>query len=183
MARPETAARRYAEAAFEVALAADELDRWQADLRTTAAILGRQDVERVVDNPAMPVEKRLDIVRALLEDRVSAGLLRLVALLVERGRVRLLPRVSDEFTRLLNAERGIVTATVTSAVPLTPDEEAAVRARAEALAGGDVELRTAVDPELLGGITLRIGDRLLDASIRGRLERLRAELHAGARPR
>jgi F-type H+-transporting ATPase subunit delta len=74
-------------------------------------------------------------------------------------------------------------ATVTSAVPLTPDETAAIRSRVEAMAGASVDLTTKVDPDLLGGLTVQVQDRLLDASIRGRLERLRAQLQAGTRPR
>jgi F-type H+-transporting ATPase subunit delta len=183
MARPVAAARRYAEAAFQLALAKGQLDAWQADLATAAEILGRPDVEPTVDSPAVPLAQRLEIVRRLLEPRISAEALRLVRLLVERGRVRSLPQVSEEYTRQLNAHRGVVTATVTSAVPLTGDETAEIRARVEAMAGTTVELRSEVDPDLLGGLTVQVRDQLLDASIRGRLERLRDQLHTGVRPR
>jgi F-type H+-transporting ATPase subunit delta len=114
---------------------------------------------------------------------VSAPALRLITLLVERGKVDTLPRVSEQYNRQLNAHRGVVEATVTSAVPLTDDETAAIRSRVEAMAGSAVELTTQIDPGLLGGITVQVRDRLLDASIRGRLERLRDQLHAGGRLR
>ena len=183
MARPVAAARRYAEAAFQVALAEETLDQWRADLATAAEILGRPDVEPTVDSPAVPLVQRLAIVQQLLGPRISAPALRLVSLLVERGRVSALPRVSGEFNRQLNAHRGVVEATVTSAVPLTADETAAIRSRVEAMAGTAVELTTQVNPDLLGGLTIQVRDRLLDASIRGRLERLRDQLHAGGRLR
>jgi F-type H+-transporting ATPase subunit delta len=183
MARPVAAARRYAEAAFEVAQADGQLDRWKADLATAAEILGRPDVAPIVDNPAVPLARRQQIVEQLLGPRISPKALRLVGLLVERGKVSALPKVSEDYTRQLNAHRGVVEATVTSAVPLTADETAAIRSRVEAMAGSTVELRTAVDPDLLGGLTIQIRDRLLDASIRGRLERLRTQLHAGGRLR
>lgn len=183
MSRPVAAGRRYAEAAFEVALAEDRLDAWQADLRLAADILGRPEVEPVVDSPAVPLDRRLAVADALLESRISPPALRLVRLLVQRGRVSALPRVSDEYTRLLNTHRGVVMATVTSAVPLTDDETAAIRTRVEAMAGASVELTEKVDPDLLGGLTIQVRDQLLDASIRGRLERLRDQLHAGTRSR
>jgi len=183
MARPVAVGRRYAEAAFQVALADGQLDRWKADLATAAGLLGRPDVAPTVDNPAVPITQRLEIVRQLLASRISDQALRLVSLLVERGRGNALPKVSEDFNRLLNAHRGVVEATVTSAVPLTEDETAAIRSRVEAMAGSDVELRTEVDPGLMGGLTIQVRDRLLDASIRGRLERLRDQLHAGTRPR
>jgi F-type H+-transporting ATPase subunit delta len=183
MARSTTAARRYAEAAFQVALRDDELDGWRDDLATAADILGRPEVETVVDSPAIPSAERLAVVAKLLEGRVRPGALRLVSLLVERGRARELGRLSEQYQRQLNAHRGIVVATVTSAAPLTTDETAEIRTRVEAMAGSTVDLRTEVDPLLLGGLTVQIGDRLLDASIRGRLERLRDQLHTGTRPR
>jgi F-type H+-transporting ATPase subunit delta len=183
MARPVTAARRYAEAAFEVALRDDQLDRWSDDLAVAADILGRPEVEPIVHSPAVPLAQRLGLVSGLLESRIQPGALRLVSLLVTRGRVSVLARVAEEYARLLNAHRGVVSATVTSAVPLTADETAAIRSRVEAMAGSAVDLRTEVDPGLIGGMTIQVGDRLLDASIRGRLERLRDQLHAGGRLR
>jgi F-type H+-transporting ATPase subunit delta len=148
-----------------------------------AGIIGRPDVEPVIDSPAIPLAQRQAVVGQLLEGRVQPGPLRLVQLLVARGRVKALARVSEEYQRLLNATRGVVTATVTSAVPLTPDESAEIRTRVEAMAGTAVEIRSEVDPDLLGGLTIQVRDQLLDASIRGRLERLRDQLHAGTRPR
>lgn len=183
MARPVAAARRYAEAAFQVALADGQLDRWKTDLATSAEILGRPDVAPTVHSPAVPLAQRQEIVRQLLGARVSPQALRLVSLLVERGKVTALPKVSEDYNRLLNAHRGVVEATVTSAVPLTADETAEIRSRVEAMAGSAVELRTEVNPDLLGGLTIQVRDRLLDASIRGRLERLRDQLQAGTRPR
>lgn len=183
MPRPVVAARRYAQAAFEVALGDDRLDRWREDLALAADVLGRPEVQPLVESPAVPLAQRSALVEALLGTRVQPGVLRLVNLTVERGRVAILPRIADEFVRQLNAHRGVVMAVVTSAVPLTDDETAAIRSRVEAMAGAEVDLRAEVDPGLIGGLTIQVRDRLLDASIRGRLERLRAQLHAGARLR
>jgi F-type H+-transporting ATPase subunit delta len=183
MARRVAAARRYAEAAFQVAQADGTLDRWQADLASAAELLGRPDVAPVVGSPAVPLSQRQGIVQQLLGPRIAPEALRLVTLLVERGKVDGLRSVSEHYNRMLNAHRGVVEATVTSAVPLTADETAEIRTRVEAMAGSAVELRTEVNPDLIGGLTIQVRDRLLDASIRGRLERLRDQLHAGTRPR
>jgi F-type H+-transporting ATPase subunit delta len=183
MAKRDSAARRYAEAAFQVALRDGELDGWRDDLALAADILGRPEVQPVVDSPAVPSADRLAVVGKLLEGRVRPGAIRLVSLLVQRGRAREIPRVSEQYQRQLNAHRAVVVATVTSAAPLTSDETAEIRTRVEAMAGSTIDLHTAVDPALLGGLTVQIGDRLLDASIRGRLERLRDQLNAGTRPR
>ncbi len=181
MARPTGAARRYAAAAFELAKRDELLDRWAAELRLAGEMAGDPTVARFADDPALDLAVRRQVVERLLGDRVSRQVRNLVLLLVDRGRFSALPAVVAEYALLLREERGIVAATVTSAVALDPKETAAVQARVEALTGRQVQLATAVDPALIGGLTVRVGDRLIDASVRGRLERLRDRLVVGAR--
>lgn len=189
-ARPSTAARRYAEAAFELAGRDGTEDAWRSGLRVAADAFGDADVLRVVEDPARPLAERMQLVRAVLGsgslvdaagDRVAAQLVNLVALLLDRRGVSILASIADEYDRLLDAQRGIVRAVVTSATELTDDEASAVRERVEAMTGSRIELRREVDPGLIGGLTVRVGDRLVDASVRGRLERLRHQLLAGGR--
>ena len=176
MARPTTAARRYAEAAFELATRDDALDAWQDGLDLAATLVGNPAVARIVGNPALPFAERTGLVASLLDGRVPAPVRRVADLLTTRGRIELLPAVAREYRRLLNARRGIVAAVVTSAAPLDAGQIGAVRAKIGAMTDASIELTAAVDPELIGGLTVRIGDRLYDASVRGRLERLRHRL-------
>jgi F-type H+-transporting ATPase subunit delta len=211
MPRPSTAARRYAEAAFEIAVRDGTEDAWLVALEAAAHVLGSDEVLRIVENPAIPLPERLhavrlalgaesfasvvdgllsggrslgttaDVVRAAIARPVGDELANLVGLLVGRGRVSLLPAITTEYGRLLDRRRGVAAALVTSAAPLTAAETEAIAARVAVMTGSTVSLRTAVDPELIGGVTVRIGDRLIDASVRGRLERLRHRIVAGAR--
>jgi F-type H+-transporting ATPase subunit delta len=178
MIRRTTSARRYAEAAFELAAADDAYDAWSRDLELAAQLLADDRVSRLLDNPSVPLRDRQKLVGKMLDRRVAGPVANLVRLLAQRGRTGLLPAISVEFRRLLNRKRGIVEAIATSAKPLSPDAREAVRRRVEAMTGAKVELQTAVDESLIGGLTVRVGDRLLDASVRGRLERLRHELIA-----
>ncbi len=181
MSRPGTAARRYADAAFELASRDDAHDAWQDGLDLAVQLIGDERVAAIVDNPAVALTERERLVEQLLAKRVAPSVLSLVRLLVQRRRIDILPTVATQYRRLLNAHRGIVAATVASAVPLGADETKAVHARIEALLGSSVELETVVDEDLIGGLTVRVGDRYIDASVRGRLERLRDQLVAGAR--
>jgi F-type H+-transporting ATPase subunit delta len=181
MARPTTAARRYAEAAFELALRDEALDRWLEDLELAAQVMADERVARVVDDPSMPPEKRSAALEKMFGSRLSKPAASLVHLLGRRGRLELLPAVASEYRRLVHRHRGVVEAVVTSAASLTPDEFRAVEERVVAMTGSQVELREEVDEGLIGGLTVRIGDQLLDASVRGRLERLRDQLVAGSR--
>jgi F-type H+-transporting ATPase subunit delta len=178
MARRDSGPRRYAVAAFEIALRDETVDRWRDDLDRAVATLENDELNDALANPAVPLKQRVDIV-----ERVFAGLSdpvrNLVLLLLRRGRIRQLPRVAAEFRRLDDKRNDIVHATATSASPLDDAETRAITARLEQMTGGRVALETAVDPDLIGGIVVRIGDRLIDGSVRGRLERLRMRLAAG----
>jgi F-type H+-transporting ATPase subunit delta len=183
MARPGAAARRYAEAAFQLASRDGALDDWARGLDLAAGVVADERVAATVDNPARPYRERLAVLEQLLKGRVPDGVVRLAGLLAERGRIDRLPGIAAQFRHMLDVERGIVAARVTSAAPLTPDETEAVKAWVAKTTGKTVDLSATVDESLIGGLTVRIGDTLMDASVRGRLERLRTELLTGARAR
>jgi F-type H+-transporting ATPase subunit delta len=180
MARRDTAARRYAEAAFEVAMRDGSLEAWRSELDLAAGIAGDERALAVLANPAVPTERRSKALDELLGDRVSRPVKNLIQLMLRRGRIEELPRVAAEFRRLDDDRQGITHAIATSATALTPDEVRALTARLEQSTGGRISLDVQVDPSLLGGLVVRVGDRLIDGSVRGRLERLRNQLISGA---
>ena len=176
MALARSTARRYAEAAFEIAERDDSMEAWQAAMVIASERLAGGEVSRLLSNPAIPPAARVQALERIVADEVSGPQLNLLALMVRRGRFELLPGVIREFTRLYQLREGIVEATVTSAAALEADEVAALQERLVAITGKRVELSQAVDPELLGGIVVRFGDQLIDGSARGRLERMRHDL-------
>ena len=180
MARRSSAARRYAEAAFEVAMRDGSLEPWRAELDLAAAIIGDERTLKVLANPAISGDRRATALGELLEGRVSQPVQNLIQFMLRRRRIEDVPRVAAEFRRLDDDRQGITHATATSAAPLTPDETRALTERLEQSTGGRIALDTEVDPSLLGGLVVRVGDLLMDGSVRGRLERLRNQLISGA---
>jgi F-type H+-transporting ATPase subunit delta len=165
---------------MEIAVRDGTVEEWLGSLDAATEALSDPTITRALANPALPFAGRSEAARQLLDKAVGDMPRNLVQLLIRRGRIEQLPAVTREFRRLRDRREGIVHATVTSAAPLTDDELVAIRERLAAIAGGRVELELAVDPQLLGGVTVRIGDRLIDGSVRGRLEQLRARLITGA---
>ncbi|MEX1173007.1 MAG: F0F1 ATP synthase subunit delta [Chloroflexota bacterium] len=180
MARRDSGARRYAEAAFEVGLRDGTVERWRTELEAAASVVGDERALRALANPSIPFDQRSVAVAALLKGIASDQAQNLVQLLLRRGRIEELPRVAAEFRRLDDRRQGITHATATSASELTPDEVRALTQRLEQSTGGRIALDVQVDPSLLGGLVVRVGDRLIDGSVRGRLERLRNQLISGA---
>jgi F-type H+-transporting ATPase subunit delta len=181
VARPTTAARRYAEAAFQLARRDDAIDAWAEGLDLAAGLVSDERVRIFLDNPSSPLDERLGVLDKALAGKVPDGVLRLARLLATRRKIERLPAIAAEYRRLLNRERGVVEALVTSSKPLTADETEALRKKVGQMTDRTVDLRAQVDESLIGGLTVRIGDTLYDASVRGRLERLREQLVATAR--
>jgi F-type H+-transporting ATPase subunit delta len=179
MAKRDSAPRRYADAAFEIATRDGTIETWRRDLDSAAAEIDGSELMAILANPALPLEQRTDAARRVF-DGLSAPARNLILLLVRRGRIEQLPRVAAEFRRLDEQRQGITRATATSAAPLTDTEVRALTARLEQLTGGRIALQTDVDESLIGGLVVRVGDRLIDGSVRGRLERLRNQLASGA---
>jgi F-type H+-transporting ATPase subunit delta len=178
MAHRDSAPRRYAEAAFQIADRDGSIETWRREL-TKAARETEGQLMPVLANPALPLDDRLRTANEVFAG-LSQGVRNLILLLVRRRRIEQLPRVAAEFARLDDRRQGITNATATSAVALTDLEVRALTARLEQMTGGRVALATDVDESLLGGIVVRVGDRLIDGSVRGRLERLRNQLASGA---
>jgi len=177
MARRETAARRYAEAAFETGRAEKTLDTWERDLATLRDAARTPELRRLLEHPAVPYAEKAAVLRRVLPG-LSAGPMNLALLMVRRGRPRAIDAMVDRFAELLRRDRGVVLAEVRTALALDDEQRNEIAERMRALTGGRVEINEVVDESLIGGIAVRIGDQLFDASVRSRLERLRARVTA-----
>jgi F-type H+-transporting ATPase subunit delta len=177
MARRDTAARRYAEAAFDLGRSDGTLDAWDRDLARLRDALAQDDLRALMEHPAIPFADKERVLRRAAGD-VSAEAISLVLLMVRRGRPRAIARMTEHFASLVRRERGVALAEIRTALPLDDAQRGDVTQRLAQLTGDTIEIHEVVDESLIGGITVRIGDRLYDASVRNRLERLRARLTA-----
>jgi F-type H+-transporting ATPase subunit delta len=177
MAPRETAARRYADAAFEIGRADGTLEGWERDLLTLRDALENEELRGLVQHPAIPFAEKEKVLR-----KVATGVAReplsLALLMVRRGRPGAIDAMVERFGELVRRDRGISLAEVRTALPLDDEERTAIAERLRALTGDRIEMNEVVDESLIGGVSVRIGDQLYDASVRSRLERLRARLTA-----
>ncbi len=177
MARRDTAARRYAEAAFEIASADRGIDDWERDLARLRDAVADPELRALVEHPAVPYADKERVLRRVAGD-VRPEAANLVLLMVRRGRPRAIGAMVEHFRALVRRHRGVALAEVRTALALEPVQRDAVIERLHELTGDEIEITEVVDESLIGGITVRIGDQLYDASVRNRLERLRARLTA-----
>ncbi len=174
----DIAAKRYAEAAYLLAREDGKEQAWSAGLSALASLFGDEQAKTLLENTRVPAIEKLRLV-----ERALAGadplVLNLARLLLRRGRTSLGPHIAEAFQALIDEAKGISHATVTSAVPLSAEDRRAVEQRLREITGGDVIIETKVDEGILGGLVVRIGDRLIDGSTKSRLLALKRRL-AGA---
>jgi F-type H+-transporting ATPase subunit delta len=176
--RIDIAAKRYAQAAFAVALEQGSPDRWLGDLDALSDLVAQPEAAAVLQSDRVPDAEKHILLKAALSG-VDPAVLNLARLLVAKRRIRLAPQVREEFGNLLDAYKGRARATVTTAVPLTDEQKVEIAASLSRITGKTVSVEQAVDPEIVGGLVARVGDTLIDGSTRSRLVALKKNPQGG----
>ena len=170
-------AKRYAQAIFEIARERKELDKWQADLRKIVASTANGEFVEVMDNPRYSFEDKSKLLLTQVKD-ISPLALNLAHLLINQGKFSLIGDISSGYHILLDSFRGIEQAEVTTAVPLDEKERLRLADRLGKLIGKTVILNPNLDSNIIGGIIIKIGGKLIDASTSGRLSALKSEIES-----
>jgi F-type H+-transporting ATPase subunit delta len=169
--------RRYASALFAAASRAGPVDQVESDLGlVNYAIEQSPDLWEALVSPIIPPPKKREILADIFEGKVSEITLSYLGLCVDKRREEVIRETEAEFVTLANEARGIILAEATSATELSDDQEARLISKLSETTGKRVELSRKVDPSLIGGLLVRMGDTVIDGSIRGQLEALRERL-------
>jgi F-type H+-transporting ATPase subunit delta len=171
-------ARRYARALFAIGVDRGSFEQLGQELADLAALWGASpDLRQALENPVFgPAEKRGVLEQLLPRVTPSADVQKFVRLLLDKRRIAALPMIARAYRELADAHAGRVRAEVTSAEPLSPGQTDSVRRSLEQRTGKKVILETRVDPSLIGGLVARVGDLVLDGSVRTQLANLRQRL-------
>lgn len=167
-------ASRYAKSMLDLALEQGMLEQVQQDMALFAkTVKENRDFDLFLSNPIINHGKKLAILKSLFTGKVSDLTLKFYLLITQKNREAILASVATEFEKQYNAYKGIAIAHVTTAVPLTPELRSQIGQKVSQETGKTIQLRENVDPTLIGGMVLRIGDNQLDGSIRTNLRNLR----------
>ena len=177
MALSGSAARRYAEAIFDLATAENASDAYRASLDSLAAGISPQAI-RALRDPSVPVKQRLAAIEAVTTGQPKA-IRSLLLLLEQRDRIALLPNIARAYGDLVERRAGIVKAKITTAVALDEKEQRGVVDRLEKSSRLKLKATFAVDDTLIGGAQIQLGDHLVDTSVRAQLNALRTRLAGG----
>jgi F-type H+-transporting ATPase subunit delta len=175
------AARRYAVALLSVAEERRVLESVAKDMESVARTLrASRELQVLVRSPIVTSPRKLAIFRELFSARIGAEAMQFVELLIRKQREALLPEVVEEFLALRDERTQIVNVDVTAAVEIASAQEKELKGVLERQTGKHVRMRVTQDPDIMGGLVVRIGDTVLDGSVRHQLEQLHRRFVEGA---
>jgi F-type H+-transporting ATPase subunit delta len=178
MAEPSTIARPYAEAVFRLADASGSLAKWAEMLSGLATVAADERVRGAINDPNLPEAKVAGLFISILAGKLTGDAENLVRVLAEYGRLELLPQIREQFEALKNEREGVVEAEVQSAFELTEAQVGDLVSRLEKKFGRKVKATVTLDRELIGGVRVVIGDKVIDGSARALLGALENALKA-----
>ena len=182
MAELSTIARPYAEALFAAAAsdksAAGVLDQWLPVVTELAAVAGHPEVARVVNDPKLGADQVHALVRGLIKSQLPIAAENFLGLIVDNGRLNVLPEVARQFRALKNQAEGRADCLIESALPLSDEQVKELLWSLARKFGLKLIPEVKVDPELIGGVRVSVGDHVLDYSVKTRLAQMQAALTA-----
>ena len=176
MAELSTVARPYAEAVFELCVDAPSSTRWSETLAFLEMVVLQPDMAHTIGNPRVSRKQLLGLFADIGGERLDAEALRFVEALADNYRLALLPQIRSKFEELLRGREGVVDARIETAFALTAAQLATIVRDLEHRFKRGIRPEVAVEPALIGGVKMYIGDEVIDGSVRGRLDRMEAAL-------
>ncbi len=170
--------KRYAEALYEVALELDKLEEFKEEIKAISQVLENEPkLKTIFEHPKLSKNEKKDIVDSIFKGRVSQEVLNLCYILVDKGRETHLADVSEEYIKLSNEKQGIVEAVAITAVHMNDEEMKKLEDKLSKNLGKKVLLSNVIDSTVIGGVLVKIGDKIIDASIKGRFEDLYKDMN------
>ena len=168
----------YAKALMSIADSQNLVDRLGEDMAALRQMLDESaDLKQFLDNPLIKPTDKKGVLQRIVGESFHAHTLNFLMLLVDRGRVLFLSDVCRSFQTLLRARKQTVLAQVTSTIALTPEQQQTIVNRVKSMTNArEVEIETTIDPNIIGGIIVKVGSQVIDASIRGQLRRISISL-------
>jgi len=169
--------RRYATALFNAARKAGVVDQVESDLGLVSfTVESSPRLRQALESPLVPAERKHGVLDGVFRGKVHEVTLSYLYLLVDKRREEAITATEPVYIELANEARGIVSVNVTTAAPLSKEQEARLKAKLSERTGKTVELAVRVDPSIIGGVSIKIGDTVIDGSIKGQLGTLREKL-------
>ena len=178
MAEQITVARPYAEAVFALARDENALPVWGEMLKVAASVVRDPRMRDALDNPRLSVAAKESLFLSVCGDKLDANGRNFVRVLIEAGRLSLLPQIRELFDALKDEAEGVARAHISSAFAIDDAQLSRLKSALQKRFGRTIEATVSVDPQLIGGAIVVVGDTVIDASVQGELQSMKNQLRA-----
>ncbi|MBS4536442.1 F0F1 ATP synthase subunit delta [Clostridium sp. D2Q-14] len=174
----ELIAKRYAEAFFEVAVETDNLEEFKEEISAVSKVLEEEEKLKIIfEHPKLSRDEKKDILNSLFKGKVSNEIMNLLYIVVDKGRERYIKAIEKEYIALANEKQGIVEGKAITAIKM---EDSKLRELEEKLSkkfNKKFKLINEIDKDILGGVLVKIGDKVIDSSVKGQINKITKELN------
>ncbi len=169
---------RYAKALFDLAVESNKINEFENQVHNLYEILNSEkDFMQILHHPQIVADEKIELLKKVFESKVSDEIMGLLVLIIRKNREEYILDILNSFLNRIKEYKGIVTATVITAVALSNEQINLIKAKLTNSLKKQVQIETQIDQSIIGGLIIRVGDSILDASIGGKLQSLKASLY------
>jgi F-type H+-transporting ATPase subunit delta len=167
----------YSEALFDVAVETDKIDLFMEDLNGVVDSFNEHpEFFELLKTPQISIEEKKDVIENVFSGKINEEVLNFLKIVMDKKRGNEIAAITKAYEARVYEHKGIEKATVVSAVPISDENMKAITEKLERLTGKSIEMTSKIDKTILGGVTVRIGDRVIDGSLKSRLEDVKEDL-------
>ncbi|MDD3150488.1 MAG: ATP synthase F1 subunit delta [Candidatus Gastranaerophilales bacterium] len=172
-----TIAQRYSDAMFDIAKSTNDFDKMKDDFTLVTSVFKQSnDLKPFLEHPTVENKDKKEVIDKIFKSEISDSILNLLKLLLDKNRFFILPSIINLYEQSLNKMRNISQAQVFTVIEMKDDSKQKLKNNLEKLLNKKIELITKIDKDIIGGVVVKIGDKVIDGSIRGRLNNLAMSL-------
>lgn len=172
--------RRFAQAIFQIAIESNQIDSWMSDLSELVSFSKEDLFLTFMDSPKVSLDSKLAVIKdSGIEADLNKLPINLLSLLASRNSVYTIVDIANSFQELVDEHNNVLRADITTATEMSKDLEETISQSLKKIAGNELTITSKVDPNIVGGFVARVGDRLIDASVKTRLENMKRGLLKG----
>lgn len=173
----ELVSKTYSEALFEVALEEGMIDKFLDEINFVADSMKEfPEFQELIKSPTINKIEKKQIVEDVFKEKISQEMLNFLRIIIDKSRGSYLDAIRKEYRVKVNDHKGIVDAVATTAIPLSEEDKAKLVAKLSSMTGKTINLTNAIDKEIIGGVMVKIGDKVIDGTLKGKLDNIKDEL-------
>ena len=173
----ELVSKTYSEALFEVAIEENKIDLFQSEIDFVAdSLVEFPEFCELIKSPTISKTEKKQIINEVYKEKISQEMLNFIMIIIDKSRASFIESIRKDFKDKVNSHKGIVNAVATTAIPLSDEDKVRLVQKLSAITGKTIKLTNDVNKDIIGGVMVKIGDKVIDGTLKGKLDNIKDEL-------